>query len=225
MALAPLSFTISQVTSEEDFPPLAIVEDAAFTGPQITLFFGSSSNQASLSAARHAKIFHTDPTAIYFKAVLENTNQIIGLAKWNLFPTAGPHFPWPKTGFAEDANTELLGWFFGQLDEKRNAFMDQRERVKERGYLYMAILAVDPKFQRMGVGRKLLEWGLEKADKEGLECWIEASPAGKPLYEKVGWGEVGVTDVELKRWGWQGEEKNSKTVSMFRGTGGRGEGA
>ena len=88
-----------------------------------------------------------------------------------------------------------------------------------KGYVYMAILAVGPEWQRMGVGRKLLEWGLEKADREGLECWIEASPAGKPLYEKVGWREVGFTDVELKKWGWKGEEV-SRTVSMFREVGG-----
>jgi len=63
--------------------------------------------------------------------------------------------------------------------------MDQREGVKERGDLYMALLGVEPGFQRMGVGKRLLEWGLEKADREGLECWIEASPVGKPLYEKL----------------------------------------
>jgi hypothetical protein len=109
MASAPLSFTISKVIPEEDLLPLATVEEAAFTSPQTTLFFGSPSNQVSLAVARHTKIFRTDPTAIYFKAVLENTNQIIGLAKWNLFPTSGPHFPWPTTGLAEDANTGLLG--------------------------------------------------------------------------------------------------------------------
>ena len=104
--------------------------------------------------------------------------------------------------------------------------MDCRESVKEKGYLYMAILGVDPNFQRMGVGNRLLEWGLEKADREGLECFIEASPAGKGLYEKLGWREVGFTDVELRRWGWpveEGEEEFSRTVSMFRGVGGKTE--
>jgi len=99
--------------------------------------------------------------------------------------------------------------------------MDSREGVRERGYLYMAILAVEPKFQRMGVGRKLLEWGLDMADREGLEAFIEASPAGKPLYEKMGWREVGFTDVDLKRWGWEGEGDTNRTVSMFRPAGGR----
>jgi ribosomal protein S18 acetylase RimI-like enzyme len=131
---------------------------------------------------------------------------------------SGSPFSLAHFRFRGNANVELLNWFFGSLDEKRNAFMVPRGK----GYLYMALLAVDPKCQRMGVGRKLLEWGLEKADGEGLECWIEASPAGKPLYEKVGWREVGFTDVELRRWGWTGEEV-SRTVSMFREVGGKSE--
>jgi GNAT superfamily N-acetyltransferase len=217
MSSAILDVTISPITSESDFLPFAILESAAFAGPQTTLFNGPSATP-SLSAARHAKTFATDPTARYFKACLP-TGQIVGIARWHLFPTAGPHFPWSMEGFAPDANLELLKWFFGSLDEKRNAFMVPRGK----GYLYMAILAVDPGFQRMGVGRKLLDWGLEKADRERLECWIEASPAGKGLYEKVGWREVDVIDVELRRWGWEGEEKVARTVSMFRGVGGKGE--
>jgi GNAT superfamily N-acetyltransferase len=216
MSTEALSFTISQITSEEDFPFLATVEESAFRGPQTTLFFGSSaSHDPSIAAARHIEVFRTDPTALYFKATLPS-GQVIGLAKWNIFSASGPHFPWPTSGFAADANVELLAWFFGELDKKRNAFMVPRGE----GYLYMALLAVDPKWQRMGVGRRLLEWGLEKADKEGLECWIEASPAGKPLYEKVGWKEVGATDVDLRKWGWKGKDGVKRTVSMFREVGG-----
>jgi len=87
----------------------------------------------------------------------------------------------------------------------------------------MALLAVDPKCQRMGVGRKIVGVGLEKADREGWKCWIEASPAGKPLYEKVGWREVGFYDVELRQWGWTGGGGLVGRFSMFRGLGGLGE--
>jgi hypothetical protein len=37
----------------------------------------------------------------------------------------------------------------------------------------------------------LVEWGLGKADEEGVEAYIEASPAGKSLYEKMGYKEIG----------------------------------
>jgi GNAT superfamily N-acetyltransferase len=106
------------------------------------------------------------------KASLPN-GQIIGLAKWHFFPTPGPHYPWPtsKENFAPDANLELLKWFFDALDSKRNQMMVERGR-EGKGYVYMAILAVGPEWQRMGVGKRLLEWGLEKADWEGVEAWI-----------------------------------------------------
>ena len=33
----------------------------------------------------------------------------------------------------------------------------------------------------------LLSWGIERADAEGLEAYLDASPSAKPLYEKFGW--------------------------------------
>jgi len=50
-----------------------------------------------------------------------------------------------------------------------------------------------------------LEWGLEKADREEVEAWIEASPAGKGLHEKMGWKEVGFVDLEMGMWGGEGD--------------------
>ncbi|OBT52940.1 hypothetical protein VE04_07633 [Pseudogymnoascus sp. 24MN13] len=52
--------------------------------------------------------------------------------------------------------------------------------------------AVDPAFQRRGVARKLVEWGLEEAKRRGgLECTTEASPMGRGLYERLGFGAEG----------------------------------
>lgn len=31
-----------------------------------------------------------------------------------------------------------------------------------------------------------MKWGLERADKKGLETYIEATDVGKPVYEKFG---------------------------------------
>lgn len=50
------------------------------------------------------------------------------------------------------------------------------------------MLAVDPKWQRNGIGQMLVQWGLEKAQKEGIPAGLEASEAGCPLYLK--WGFV-----------------------------------
>ncbi|CAG8971394.1 hypothetical protein HYALB_00006945 [Hymenoscyphus albidus] len=37
-----------------------------------------------------------------------------------------------------------------------------------------------------GIGTSLMQWGIDQADKLGLEVFIEASEAGKPLYYKFG---------------------------------------
>ncbi|KAK0119291.1 hypothetical protein ONS95_008138 [Cadophora gregata] len=66
--------------------------------------------------------------------------------------------------------------------------------------LHLALLMTDPRYQRRGIGTALLEWGHEMADREGVPCFLIASPVGHPLYAHVGWKEIGVMEVDLKEW-------------------------
>lgn len=52
------------------------------------------------------------------------------------------------------------------------------------------MLGVDPKWQRNGVGKALTQWGLERAQEEGIPAGLEASEAGEPMYLKLGFVEV-----------------------------------
>jgi GNAT superfamily N-acetyltransferase len=47
-------------------------------------------------------------------------------------------------------------------------------------------LAVIPSHRLRGVGSLLMDVGIGRADGLSLECWMEASAMGKPLYEKFG---------------------------------------
>lgn len=47
-------------------------------------------------------------------------------------------------------------------------------------------MAVDPAHRLCGIGSLLMTAGLNKADDLNLECWLEGSSMGKPLYEKFG---------------------------------------
>ena len=51
---------------------------------------------------------------------------------------------------------------------------------------YLATLAVHPDYQRRGIGRKLVTWGVQQGEKEGVPVALEASLDGKRLYEKNG---------------------------------------
>ena len=78
-------------------------------------------------------------------------------------------------------------------------------------HMWLAFLAVDPKFQRRGVGKRLMQWGMKRADAESIPLGLTSSPAGEKLYFDCGFREVGVfllehgeTVIEDKcmiRWG------------------------
>lgn len=72
------------------------------------------------------------------------------------------------------------------MTETRNAerlYPDERWRL--------AFISVSPNHQRRGIGRKLVQWGLDRSEEEGVAAVLEASDAGKGLYEKMGFAEVG----------------------------------
>ncbi|KAJ5926243.1 hypothetical protein N7516_008016 [Penicillium verrucosum] len=76
-----------------------------------------------------------------------------------------------------------IGFFHG-MEARHEKWMG------ERPHYYLDILAVHPSQQGKGLGSKLLKWGLTRADAEGLEVYLSASPAGRPLYLKYGFREV-----------------------------------
>lgn len=66
----------------------------------------------------------------------------------------------------------------------------------------LRMLCCTPARGRLGAGSALLRWGLEIADREGLPCWLEATPQGYPLYKRFGFQAVEVLDIPVtERWG------------------------
>ncbi len=83
-------------------------------------------------------------------------------------------------------------------DVWRTCVHAQRNRDKltnHPSYVDLDFLAVDPQQQRRGIGKKLLAWGMEHAASEGKDCFLVATPAGKPLYLACGFEELG--DIDL----------------------------
>lgn len=67
-------------------------------------------------------------------------------------------------------------------------------------HLLLNALFVAPRFQHRGIGTALLNWGNNRADKEGLPCFLKSTPTSWPLYKELGWKEVGVLEVDLRDW-------------------------
>ncbi|KAJ5520949.1 Acyl-CoA N-acyltransferase [Penicillium fimorum] len=123
---------------------------------------------------------------IFFKvAEGSESGPIAAFAKWKLLVSAADHdqhedpIVWPPS-----SDKELCDRFFFGMEEQHVKWMG------DRPHYYLDILGVHPSYQGKGLGTKLLKWGLTRADAEGVEVYLAASPAGRPLYSKYGFREV-----------------------------------
>ncbi|KAE8417491.1 acyl-CoA N-acyltransferase [Aspergillus pseudocaelatus] len=69
---------------------------------------------------------------------------------------------------------------------------------------YLSILAVSSKAQGQGVGRKLLQWGIDRSEEENIPATLVATNAGLHLYESTGFERTG--------WLFFDDERQKQTI-------------
>jgi len=62
-------------------------------------------------------------------------------------------------------------------------------------HIWLTFLGVDPRFQRKGVGKQLLQWGVKRSNEEGIPIGLVASPVGCKLYRSVGFENAGIPEI------------------------------
>ncbi|KAF2730424.1 hypothetical protein EJ04DRAFT_579892 [Polyplosphaeria fusca] len=75
------------------------------------------------------------------------------------------------------------------IKAKRNSVLKGNRNVWE-----LSQISVEPEYQGKGIGRRLVEEGLKLADSDNLLLYLEATPCGKLLYEKLGFDLMEETD-------------------------------
>ena len=69
--------------------------------------------------------------------------------------------------------------------------------IGQQPHLYLANLVTDPAQRGRGAGRMLVEWGCAIADAEGVMSYVQASPEGRGVYERCGFGVVWGVEEEV----------------------------
>ena len=67
-------------------------------------------------------------------------------------------------------------------------------------YAVLDIIHTHPSHQGRGAGTQLVKWGTDLADKQRLQCYLEASPAGYPLFRKADFEEVTEMEIDLNKY-------------------------
>ncbi|KAK5173457.1 uncharacterized protein LTR77_002138 [Saxophila tyrrhenica] len=145
----------------------------------------------------------------------DNSNRkMVGLSWWKVFPKQRTQADLDaeakeskERGMPPDANHALLEEFRGNIMDYK------KEILGTQPYVLLSILAVVPEYQRKGVGSILLDWGSKQADELGLHSYLEASPMGRPLYERKGYEKVREFEFDARKWG---HHEDIEHVCMLR---------
>jgi ribosomal protein S18 acetylase RimI-like enzyme len=87
-------------------------------------------------------------------------------------------------------------------------FLGSNEVDKE---WYLVALAVDPDYQRQGIGQMLVSYGLDLVQKRGEKVYLIATVPGEGLYTKMGFKKLGNLDARL------GEASNTEAFMVWEG--------
>ena len=117
---------------------------------------------------------------------------LCGFAVWQFIsPASTPETP--VTDEAEKSDPTLFNRFFAKMNRTRETTM------AGKSYWFLKLLCIDPNYQRRGLGTLLVNWGVDKANEEGIDAWLESSPMGKGAYLKAGFKMLGTDRLEEKK--------------------------
>lgn len=109
---------------------------------------------------------------------------LVAFAKWNAPVAPGTPQPPLPDDWPADGDPALAGVFFGRLADMHEEIMAGRP------HWYLELIVTRSRYQGRGAGGMLMRWGVERADEEGVECYLDATPEGKRLYERFGFTDI-----------------------------------
>lgn len=170
-----------------------------------------------------------DPTVHFLKVVDKKEagsdtgeDDIIAVARWHHYPQGYDYDLEASWEMAPETITPLLPYMTDESPDsllssyppsnfnlalhnytlsERDAFRSQWIPQRKPCWLLMH-LTTRPSNRKRGAASLLIRWGLAKANEANEPAYLEAGAAGKPIYEKFGFKQVGeLRELDLRAYG------------------------
>ncbi|KAE8354424.1 hypothetical protein BDV28DRAFT_147155 [Aspergillus coremiiformis] len=205
------------IAEEDDFPALITAEWHAFENPLQRIFRLYSpivNNDRAQSIADSTARQLTDnktqdddrkTQSYWIKVTDPETHAIVGGAQW-IFITE--HSSEHEDDVSSLAARHPAG---GARVFATQAFqiladvgtVNRRKLSRDRSYVYayasLGSCFTIPEYRYRGVGGLLMRWGLKRVDECGMDAWIEAAPSAVPFYERHGFVQKEVLQLDPRR--------------------------
>ncbi|KAL2861588.1 acyl-CoA N-acyltransferase [Aspergillus pseudodeflectus] len=148
------------------------------------------------------------PKTHVLAAVDEDSGEIVGCARW-VFPGEEVGSQLGSEEAAAEAGAELAlpeGTNRGIYDGFFQVLKEKGEKYYREDDIVLEFLATRPDQQGRGVGKALLRWGMDLADKQQRRIYLEATTPGFPLYAKMGWKALEEAEIDYTQWGGEGKQ-------------------
>ena len=147
---------------ETDALDLTISEYRAFS-PHLSVFWHTEPTAERFrEMAEYRKPDLRDPDSFYFKAVDTDTKQVVGTAYWKVFKEL-PSVLESDTSL-QDRGSDPERNDAAIADFRKGIMTARREIMAAEPCVMLGILVVLPEHQRKGIGRLLMQWGLDQMD-------------------------------------------------------------
>ena len=185
-----------RVSEEEYGKVVEILSEAFFEDPMIKYVFKDRERKEIRRLYGVMTKAYAPSSDIYFDSEEPN-----GMIQWIDSEKEPGLMAWLRSG-AMRMIASPMSALFRLMKTGMEISKTQKECMKEHN-LHLILLAVLPRKQGMGIGKKLMNLFIQEADSRGLPCYLETqNPSNLGFYESFGFSVVKQIEIssELRSW-------------------------
>ena len=185
-----------RVSEEEYEKAVEILTEAFFEDPMIKYVFKDRERKEIRRLYGVMTKAYAPSSDIYFDSEEPN-----GMIQWIDSEKEPGVMAWLRSGAMRMIGSPVSS-LFRLMKTGMEIFKTQKECMKGHN-LHLILLAVLPRKQGMGIGKKLMNLFIQEADSRGLPCYLETqNPSNLGYYESFGFSVVKEIEIspELRSW-------------------------